>query len=97
MPEVQQVCRWVGLGVGLDLHREFCVVGICQDGVDRSAGRVAMTPEALEVLAASSGADRPGDDRGVGRILGGREDSRAAREPGGGRVSRVVNGGVVGV
>lgn len=53
VPEVQQVCRWVGRGVGLDLHREFCVVGICQDGVDRSAGRVAMTPEALEVLAAS--------------------------------------------
>jgi transposase len=53
VPEVQQVCRWVGRGIGLDLHREFCVVGICQDGVDRSAGRVAMTPEALEVLAAS--------------------------------------------
>jgi transposase len=53
VPEVQKVSRWVGRGVGLDLHREFCVVGICQDGVDRSAGKVAMTPEGLETLAAS--------------------------------------------
>ena len=31
--------RWVGRAIGLDVHREFCVVAICQDGVTRSAGR----------------------------------------------------------
>jgi transposase len=53
---VQQVppgCRWVGRGIGLDLHRDFVEVAICEDGVVRSAGRVKTTPEALEVLAAS--------------------------------------------
>jgi transposase len=55
---VQQVpagVRWVGRGVGLDLHRDFCGVAICEDGVVRSAGRVKTTPEALEVLGASLG------------------------------------------
>jgi transposase len=46
-------CRWVGRAVGLDLHRDFCEVAICEDGVVRSAGRVKTTPDALEVLAAS--------------------------------------------
>jgi hypothetical protein len=53
---VQQVppgCRWVGREVGIDLHRDFCEIAICEDGVVRSAGRVKTTPEALEVLAAS--------------------------------------------
>jgi hypothetical protein len=53
---VQQVppgCRWVGRGIGLDLHRDFVEVAICEGGVVRSAGRVKTTPEALEVLAAS--------------------------------------------
>jgi hypothetical protein len=35
------------------LHHDVCEVGICEDGVVRSAGRVGMTPEALEALAAS--------------------------------------------
>src|ERR671922_1532865 len=43
----------MGRGIGLDLHRDFCEIAICEDGVVRSAGRVAMTPEALEALAAS--------------------------------------------
>jgi transposase len=51
--QVQQVYRWVGRAVGLDLHRDFCEIAICEDGVVRSAGRVKTTPEALEVLAAS--------------------------------------------
>jgi transposase len=51
--QVQQVYRWVGRAVGLDLHRDFCELAICEDGVVRSAGRVATTPEELEVLAAS--------------------------------------------
>jgi hypothetical protein len=37
----------------LTCTRDFCEVAICEDGVVRSAGRVATTPEALETLAAS--------------------------------------------
>jgi transposase len=50
---VQSLFRWMGRAVGLDLHRDFCELAICEDGVVRSAGRVATTPEALEALAAS--------------------------------------------
>jgi transposase len=53
---VQQVpggFRWMGRAVGLDLHRDFCEVAMCEDGVVRSAGRVKMTAEGLEALAAS--------------------------------------------
>ena len=45
--------RWVGRAIGLDVHRDFCVVAICVDGVVRSAGRVPSTPEGLATLAAS--------------------------------------------
>ena len=45
--------RWVGRAIGLDVHRDFCVVAICEDGEVRSAGRVASTPEGLSVLAES--------------------------------------------
>ena len=45
--------RWVGRAVGLDVHREFCVVAICEDGVTRSAGRVPSTPEGIRMLAES--------------------------------------------
>ena len=38
---------------GLDVHRDFCVVAICEDGVVRSAGRVPSTPEGLSALAES--------------------------------------------
>jgi hypothetical protein len=34
--------------IGLDLHRDFCEVAICEEGVMRSAGRVRMTPKELE-------------------------------------------------
>jgi len=47
------VVRWSGRAIGLDVHREFCEVAICEDGVVRSAGRVKTTPEALRVLAGS--------------------------------------------
>jgi transposase len=53
---VQQLppgCRWVGRAIGIDLHREFCELAICEDGVVRSGGRVKTTPDALEVLGAS--------------------------------------------
>ena len=45
--------RWVGRAIGLDVHRDFCVIAICEDGVVRSAGRVPSTPEALGTLAES--------------------------------------------
>ena len=45
--------RWVGRAVGLDVHREFCVVAICEDGVTRSVGRVPSTPEGIKSLANS--------------------------------------------
>jgi transposase len=45
--------RWVGRAVGLDVHRDFCVVAICEDGRVRSAGRVPSTPGGLRTLAAS--------------------------------------------
>ena len=50
---MSQLLRWVGRAIGLDLHRDFCEIAICEDGVVRSAGRVSMTPEALEAFAAS--------------------------------------------
>ncbi len=31
---------WVGRAIGLDVHRDFCVVAICDSGVVRSGGRV---------------------------------------------------------
>ncbi|MGH2881330.1 MAG: IS110 family transposase [Solirubrobacteraceae bacterium] len=43
--------RWVGRAVGLDVHREFCEVAICEDGVVRSAGRVPSTPVGIGSLA----------------------------------------------
>jgi len=47
------VARWVGRAIGLDVHRDFCVVAICEDGKVRSGGRVASTPEGLATLAQS--------------------------------------------
>jgi transposase len=47
------LARWVGRAIGLDVHRDFCVVAICEDGTVRSAGRVPSTPEGLAVLAES--------------------------------------------
>jgi hypothetical protein len=37
----------------LDVHRDFCEVAICEDGVTRSAGRVPSTPEGIKTLAES--------------------------------------------
>jgi len=47
------VSGWAGRAIGLDVHRDFCVVAICEDGVVRSAGRVESTPEGIGTLAAS--------------------------------------------
>ena len=45
--------RWAGRAIGLDVHREFCVVAICEDGQVRSGARVPSTPEGLQLLAQS--------------------------------------------
>jgi transposase len=47
------VSRWVGRAIGLDVHRDFCVVAICEDGEVRSGARVPSTPEGLTLLAQS--------------------------------------------
>jgi transposase len=47
------VPRWVGRAIGLDVHRDFCEVAICEDGEVRSAGRVPATPEGVKTLAES--------------------------------------------
>jgi transposase len=45
--------RWTGRAIGLDVHRDFCMVAICEDGEVRVAGRVPSTPEGLMLLAQS--------------------------------------------
>jgi transposase len=45
--------RWTGRAIGLDVHRDFCVVAICEDGRVRSGVRVPSTPEGLALLAES--------------------------------------------
>ena len=45
--------RWVGRAIGLDVHRDFCVIAICEDGQVRSVGRVPSTPDGLARLAES--------------------------------------------
>jgi transposase len=47
------VSRWVGRAIGLDVHRDFCEVAICEDGEVRSGARVPSTPEGLELLGQS--------------------------------------------
>src|SRR5437868_10700757 len=47
------VTRWVGRAIGLDVHRDFCEVAICEDGQVRSAGRVPSTPDGIAGLAQS--------------------------------------------
>src|SRR5690348_9376868 len=45
--------RWIGRAIGLDVHRTFCEVAICEDGEVRSAGRVPSTPEGIRSLVDS--------------------------------------------
>ena len=43
----------LGRAIGLDVHRDFCEVAIVEEGVVRSAGRIATTPEAVALFAHS--------------------------------------------
>ena len=74
--------RWVGRAIGLDVHRDFCVVAICEDGGPvggagaEHAGGIAALAESL----------LPSDRVALevtGELLGGRADPRAVRESGG--------------
>jgi transposase len=43
--------------IGLDVHRDFCEIAICEAGRVRSGGRVPTGPQGLQVLANSLGPD----------------------------------------
>ena len=43
--------------IGLDVHRDWCDVAIYEDGNVRSAGRIATTPEQLQLFAQSLAPD----------------------------------------
>ena len=43
----------VGRSIGLDVHRDFCQVAVVDGGRARSAGRIATSPEQLELFAQS--------------------------------------------
>ena len=77
------VVRWVGRAIGLDVHREFCEVAICEDGELRSGGRVPATPEGITMLAESLVAS----DRVALEVTGGCWEVARILEP---HVDRVV-------
>jgi transposase len=76
------VGRSVGRAIGLDVHRDFCEVAICEAGRVRSAGRVQTTPERLELFARSLGAD----DRVALEVTGAAWEIARILEPHVGRV-----------
>lgn len=43
--------------IGMDVHRDFCEIAIAEDGVVRAAGKIATTPQALELCAQSLAPD----------------------------------------
>lgn len=47
------LARWSGRAIGLDVHRDFCVIAVCEEGLVRSEGRVPSTPEGIALLADS--------------------------------------------
>src|SRR5215217_6083566 len=77
------VRRSVGRAIGLDVHRDFCEVAICEAGVVRSAGRIETSPEELELFARSLGPE----DRVALEVTGGAWEIARILEP---QVRRVV-------
>ena len=57
LQRVQRLHRWAGRAFGVDLHRDFCEIAICEQGRVRSAGRVPSTPQGLQILANSLAPD----------------------------------------
>jgi transposase len=77
------VSRSVGRAIGLDVHRDFCEVAICEAGVVRSAGRIKTSPDALELFGRSLGPE----DRVALEVTGGAWEIARILE---GHVRRVV-------
>jgi hypothetical protein len=75
------VARWVGRAIGLDVHREFCEIAICDNGEVRSGGRVTATPDGIAVLAGSLVASDRVALEVTGSCWEGAPDPRAARQP----------------
>ena len=75
--------RSVGRAIGLDVHRDFCEVAICEEGVVRSAGRIESSPDVLELFARSLGPE----DRVALEVTGGAWEIARILEP---HVQRVV-------
>ena len=73
----------VGRAIGLDVHRDFCEVAICEAGRVRSAGRIETSPEVLELFARSLGRE----DRVALEVSGGAWEIARILEP---HVRRVV-------
>jgi transposase len=71
------VSRSVGRAIGLDVHRDFCEVAICEEGVVRSAGRIKTSPDVLELFAVSLGRG----DRVALEVTGGAWEIARIREP----------------
>ena len=61
--------------IGLDVHRDFCEVAICEQGEVRTTGRVPTTPAQLELFAQSLAAtdevvlEATGNALGIARII----------------------------
>jgi transposase len=72
-----------GRAIGLEVHRDFCEVAICESGRARSAGRVETAPDVLELLAGSLGPE----DRVAMEVTGGGWEIARILEP---HVWRVV-------
>jgi transposase len=77
------VRRSVGRAIGLDVHRDFCEVAICEAGAVRSAGRIETSPDVLELFARSLGPE----DRVALEVTGGAWEIARILEP---HVRRVV-------
>jgi transposase len=77
------VSRSVGRAIGLDVHRDFCEIAICEEGVVRSAGRIETSPDVLELFAQSLGRG----DRVALEVTGGAWEIARICEP---HVRRVV-------
>jgi transposase len=73
----------VSRAIGLDVHRDFCEVAICEAGAVRSAGRIETSPEVLELFAGSLGSE----DRVALEVTGGAWEIARILE---GHVRRVV-------
>jgi len=73
----------VGRAIGLDVHRDFCEVAICEAGRVRSVGRIETSPDALELFARSLGRE----DRVALEVTGGAWEIARIVEP---HVRRVI-------